>query len=264
MATLAREQRRELERTVKQARRVAEDGAHKAIDRLGVGDATSPTGLSRAGQSLRERLRAHGRQLGDRRDTRRGTQITARLVAECAYEHWHRMLFARFLAENDLLIEPTHGVAITLDECKELAREQSEDWLTLASSYAVRMLPQIFRPGDPVLDVSLPPETWSELEDLLKNVPQEVFKADDSLGWVYQFWQGEHKEEVDSFLRSGGALEPTRFRRRRSYSLRTIWYFSCCTTRSARGGPARFWPIDQNWRKRVAKKNCVQPVPWAT
>ena len=181
--------------------------AHKAIDRLGVGDATPPTGLSRAGQSLRERLRAHGRQLGDRRDTRRGTQVTARLVAECAYEHWHRMLFARFLAENDLLIEPTHGVAITLDECKELARAKNEDWLTLASSYAVGMLPQIFRPGDPVLDVSLPPETWSELEDLLKGVPPEVFKADDSLGWVYQFWQAERKEEVNASETKIGADE---------------------------------------------------------
>jgi len=207
MATLARELRRELERTVKQARRVAEAGAHKAIDRLGVGDATPPAGLSRAGHSLRERLRAHGRQLGDRRDARRGTQVTARLVAECAYEHWHRMLFARFLAENDLLIEPNHGVAITLDECKELARAQREDWLTVASSYAVGMLPQIFRPGDPVLDVSLPPETWSELEDLLKGVPAEVFKADDSLGWVYQFWQAERKEEVNASEGKIGADE---------------------------------------------------------
>ncbi len=29
-----------------------------------------------------------------------------KLVQETAYEHWHRMLFARFLAENDLLMHP--------------------------------------------------------------------------------------------------------------------------------------------------------------
>ncbi len=207
MQTLSRELRRELERTVKQARRVAEAGARKAIERLGVGDAKPPTGLSPAGQSLRDRLRAHGRQLGDRREVRTGKQVTTRLVAECAYENWHRMLFARFLAENELLIEPEHAVPISLDDCKELARSQAEDWLALASSYAVRMLPQIFRPNDPVLDVSLPPETRSELEDLLKGLPDGVFKADDSLGWVYQFWQAERKEEVNASEKKIGADE---------------------------------------------------------
>lgn len=207
MATLSRELRRELERTVKQARRVAEEGARKAVERLGVGDSSPPTGISPAGQSLRERLRAHGRQLGDRRDLRRGTQITARLVAECAYENWHRMLFARFLAESDLLIEPVHCVPLSLDDCKELARAEAQDWLALASSYAVRMLPQIFRPDDPVLDISLPPETRSELEDLLKSLPVEVFQADDSLGWVYQYWQAERKEEVNASETKIGADE---------------------------------------------------------
>ena len=45
------------------------------------------------------------------------------LFNEGAYEHWHGMLFARFLAENHLLIEPEMGVAITLDECEELAKK---------------------------------------------------------------------------------------------------------------------------------------------
>lgn len=35
------------------------------------------------------------------------------------------MLFARFLAENHLLIEPEMGVAITLDESEELAKEEA-------------------------------------------------------------------------------------------------------------------------------------------
>ncbi len=56
------------------------------------------------------------------------------------------------------------------------------------------MLPQIFRTGDPVLEVALPPETRSALEDLMKALPGEVFLADDSLGWVYQYWQADGKK----------------------------------------------------------------------
>lgn len=206
MPTLARELRRELERTVKEARKTAEAGARKAIDRLGVGDAEAPSGLNPAAKSLRNKLRAHGRQLGDRLH-KSGKQDTRKLIEECAYEHWHRLLFARFLAENDLLIEPTTGVAITLSECQELAREQSEDWLPLASNFAQRMLPQIFRPDDPVLSIDLPPETRSKLEDHLKGLTADTFKADDSLGWVYQFWQADRKEEVNASEMKIGADE---------------------------------------------------------
>jgi hypothetical protein len=197
MASLERSLRKDLEKTVKSARRVAEAGARKAVAQLGVGEAEAPKHLTADQRALRNRLRAHGRQLGDRRDAKTGVQDTARLVQECAYEHWHRMLFARFLAETDLLIEPDSGVAITLDEVQELAREKSTDWLPLASDYAERMLPQIFRKDDPVLDIALPPETRSEMEDLLKGLTKPVFEADDSLGWVYQFWQSDKKDEVN-------------------------------------------------------------------
>jgi hypothetical protein len=197
VASLERKLRKDLETTVKQARRVAEAGACKAAEQLGVGEAEAPKHLAAEQRALRNRLRAHGRQLGDRRDPKTGAQATARLVQECAYEQWHRMLFARFLAETDLLIEPESGVAITLDEVQELAREKSTDWLPLASDYAERMLPQIFRKDDPVLEIALPPETRSEMEDLLKGLPKLVFEADDSLGWVYQFWQSDKKDEVN-------------------------------------------------------------------
>ncbi|MCL4219030.1 MAG: hypothetical protein KJ052_18770 [Candidatus Hydrogenedentes bacterium] len=207
MASLERTLRRQLENTVKQARRVAEAGARKAIESLAVHHHEPHSSMTSAQRTLRNRLRAHGRQLGDHRDERRGTQTIDRLVGECAYEHWHRMLFARFLAENDLLIEPEHGVAISLDDCRELAREMGKDWLELASAYAVRMLPQIFRADDPVLEVNLPPETRSELEDLLKALPRDVFLADDSLGWVYQFWQAEQKDAVNKSEKKIGADE---------------------------------------------------------
>jgi len=207
MQTLRRDLRKELERTVREARRTAEEGARKALEQLAVHHHEPWTTLSREQRQLRNRLRAHGRQLGDKRNEQRGTQEIARLAQECAYENWHRMLFARFLAENDLLIEPNHGVAISLDECVELARSRGEDWLALASSFAVRMLPQIFRQGDPVLEVALPPETRSKLEDLLKKLPRDVFVADDSLGWVYQFWQADRKEQINRSEKKIGADE---------------------------------------------------------
>ena len=207
MASLERNLRKDLEKTVKSARRVAEAGARKAVAQLGVGEGEAPKHLTADQRALRNRLRAHGRQLGDRRDAKTGVQDTARLVQECAYEHWHRMLFARFLAETDLLIEPESGVAVTLDEVQELAREKATDWLELASDYAERMLPQIFRKDDPVLQIALPPETRSEMEDLLKSLSKPVFEADDSLGWVYQFWQSDKKDEVNRSETKIGADE---------------------------------------------------------
>ncbi len=197
MATLSRELRNRLERTVQRARSVAEDGASAAIQALGVGDATAPTHLTESEKILRRRLRAHGRQLGDAL-SKNDVQPTGRLLHEVAYEHWHRMLFARFLAENSLLIHPEHKIPLSLEECEELAREKRVDAWDLASRFATEMLPAVFRPDDPVLNLILPIETQNSLIGMLRELPAEVFLADDSLGWVYQFWQAKKKEEVNA------------------------------------------------------------------
>ncbi len=116
------------------------------------------------------------------------------------------MLFARFLAENNLLIEPESKMAISLDECKELAKEEKTDVWTLAGRYAQKMLPEIFRPDDPLLQVTLAKEHQIKLESLLDILPSEVFTASDSLGWCYQFWQTERKKQVNDFVDSGGKI----------------------------------------------------------
>ena len=188
--------RKQLERTVVGAREVAQIGARAALETLAVHHHRPYGPMAPEQRGLRRRLRAHGRQLGDRRDLR-GGQTIDRLVHECAYEHWHRMLFARFLAENQLLIEPESSVAISLGECEELARERAQDRWALAGSFAQWMLPRIFRPDAPALQVSLAPETRQTLERLVESLPVEVFAATDSLGWVYQFWQAEKKKEVN-------------------------------------------------------------------
>ena len=150
-------------------------------------------------------LRAHGRQLGDRRHAGTGRQVIDHLVHECAYEHWHSMLFARFLAENDVLIEPNTGVAVTLEECEELAQEEGMDRWMLASRYAHRMLPQVFRPDHPAFEVQLAREHRLKLEQLVEGLPVVVFHATDSLGWVYQFWQSRKRAEVNDSEQKIGA-----------------------------------------------------------
>ena len=206
MASLDRNLRRDLENAVRKARRVADAGARQVLEQLAVNHHEPWGALTPEQRKLRNRLRAHGRQLGDQLDEK-GTQSIDRLAAECAYEHWHRLLFARFLAENNLLVEPGSGMALSLDECRELARERNVDWLALASDFAQRMLPQIFRAGDPVLEVILPPEKRQELEQILEALPRDVFIAYDSLGWVYQYWQAEQKDAVNKSENKIGADE---------------------------------------------------------
>jgi hypothetical protein len=204
MPPLDRTLRRGLENAVKAARRVAEQAATKALESLAVGHHEPWPGQPTADRTLRVKLRARGRQLGDALDPKTGKQATTRLVHEVAYEHWHRMLFARFLAENDLLIEPDSGVAISLDTCRELAKERGTDVWMLASRFAQTMLPEIFRADDPVLAVELAREDQLELEKIVADLGTDVFTASDSLGWCYQFWQAEKKQAVnDSGVKIG-------------------------------------------------------------
>ena len=209
MKPLDKTLRNQLERAVKAARDTAETGARAALEQLGVGDPAPASHLSETDRELRRKLRAHGRQLGDALNGGK-VQTMDRLVEEVAYEHWHRMLFARFLAENDLLMypDPDEPVAITLEECEDLAADEgaANGW-ELAARYAARMLPQIFRLDSPVFQLALPPEHQQALERQVAGLPLEVFTASDSLGWVYQFWQSKKKEQVNQSEVKIGARE---------------------------------------------------------
>src|SRR5665811_1607805 len=151
--------RNKLERTVKDARDIPEAAARAALEHLGVGEAAPFAHLTEAERQLRRKLRIHGRQLGDSLNGK--IQTMDRLIEEVAYEHWHRMLFARFLAENNLLMypDPDEPVAVTQEECEDLAVDEgaANGW-ELAARFAAHMLPQIFRQGSPVFQLVLPPE----------------------------------------------------------------------------------------------------------
>ncbi len=195
---LSSDLRARLGNVIQEARRTAESGARAALKSLAV-DRAKPFGsMSLTETAQRNALRNRGRQAGDRIDRATGAQPIVRLTHEAAYEHWHRMLFARFLAENDLLIAPEYGVAVSLEDLRDLARERGGDPWELAGEWAQEMLPEIFTAGDPALELSLPPETRQALDELIESLPAEVFTAQDSLGWTYQYWRSEEKERVNA------------------------------------------------------------------
>ncbi len=198
MRALPSSLRKQLETSVLAARRAAEAASRAAIESLGVFADRRPEHLDAMQAALRNGLRAKWRLLGNGRDL---------LVAECAYEQWHRLLFARFLAENGLLLHPQFRAPVTLAECEELAADLSEpDAWSVAARFAAEILPGIFRPDDPCVRLRFAPEGRHVLEQILDAIPAETFVTDDALGWVYQFWQKDKKDEVNASERKiGGA-----------------------------------------------------------
>ena len=189
-----------LEKAVVEARGNAEDAARAALDILAVNDQRAFTTLKREQRTLRSALRAKSGQLGSDSQTE-GFPL---LVEEVAYVQWHRMLFVRFLAENELLMHPS-GVAVTLEDCEELAAEEGDlDRWETAAGYAGNMLPGIFSLDDPSTQVKFAPESRAALEAVVSAIPTSVFTSDDGLGWVYQFWQSKKKKEVSG---SGNKFE---------------------------------------------------------
>ena len=180
----------------------AERAAEALLNTYAVNRPDPFPGMTEGQRRMRNGLRARARQLGN------GVQAEGLepLKSEIAYEQWHRMVFARFLAENGLLRHPS-GVAVTLQDCTELAADEGEAdaWAT-AAKYASGMLPGIFAPEDPAAQLRLAPEGRNALESMLNGFPEAIFIADDSLGWMYQFWQSKKKKEVnDSERKIGGA-----------------------------------------------------------
>ena len=190
-----------LEKAVVAARSKAEQAAMTALKTLAVDKSQPFASHTKDQRLLRNELRAKARQLGG------GSQSVgfSLLAEEVAYQQWHMMLFARFLAENKLLIRPSSGVAVTLEECHELAQAEglSSRW-QLATRYAGHMLPGIFGVEDPSVRVPFTPEGKRALENILAGLPSVIFTSDDGLGWVYQFWQSKRKKEVSA---SGSKIE---------------------------------------------------------
>jgi hypothetical protein len=206
MAYLTPSQRRALERTIQQARSAAEAGAADALRRLGVAEPRRPEHLTDAQGQLRNRLRAHARTLGD--PLIDGTQEIKQLTEAAAYVQWHRLLFARFLLEHRLLRHPEDGGDLTVLDCREEAASLglADEWAT-AAHYTARLLVGVFPPDDPVGGISLAPEHARSLRQHLLSLDAEIFAAEDTLGWTYQFWRSQEKAEINASGRKIGAAE---------------------------------------------------------
>ena len=208
--SLSKDHRKLLASVTTAARTLAESACRAALENLAVHEKEYRSHMDAGQRALRNRLRERGRAIGDVRDRRTGAQAIGHLYELAAYEHWHRLLFTRFLTENHLLItdEANGAVPVTLEECEELAPELgARDGLDLACRFASLTLPSVFRRGDPVLDLPIAVNDQVELRKLLASLPRECFLADDALGWTYQFWQAQRKDEVNDSSKKIGADE---------------------------------------------------------
>ena len=202
---LSPELRKRLERCIDKAHEIAERGARVALEALDVHCAKTQRRMSQEQEAFRQKLIERAHSLGERWEGER-RDLTP-LIRECAYEYWHGMLFARFLAENHLLIEPESGASVSLEECVELGAEAGRGKWMQAAHYAHRMLRRIFRPDKPTFQVSFAREDHRQLEDLVERLAPEIFVASDALGWVYQYWQSKEKKEVNDSGKKIGAEE---------------------------------------------------------
>jgi hypothetical protein len=196
MASLTPQQRNTLESAVNQARKVAELGALNALHAMAVDHPEPFAHMTTEQRNLRNILRSKARLLGDTLPAS-GSQKMYHLSYELAYETWHKMLFAKFLEANGLLMH-TDGVAVTMEDCEELANDEGfiDKW-DAAASYAGKMLPAIFRKDDPLMQVAYATDERVKLEVIIDGLENQIFIADDALGWVYQFWQSEAKERIN-------------------------------------------------------------------
>ena len=180
MPALASELRTRLERTIIQARTAAESGARAALDALAVKRNEPLPHDDPRGAAPAQRPARPARQLGS------GVQADGfePLVEEVAYEQWHRMLFARFLAENDLLMHPPGRRRSRLAECAELAPEEGRGRCLGAWPPATppRCCPASSWPTTRPVQVRFAPEGRQTLEAILAGLPPAVFTADDAPG----------------------------------------------------------------------------------
>jgi hypothetical protein len=198
MAVLNSTQRNSLEKAVIKARKLSVLGAYNALKAFAVDHKEPYAHMSAEERELRNQLRSKARLMGDH-TTSDGGHTIDKLAYELAYESWHQMLFAKFLEANSLLMHPDHGISVSLEECEELAQEEGFDnkWQA-AAHYASKMLPAIFRQDDPLMQLKYSTNDRLALEQLIEGIAEEIFKADDSLGWVYQYWQTEEKERINA------------------------------------------------------------------
>ncbi len=179
-------------------RRVAESASLAVLEGLGVFADRRPEHLDDAQAKLRVGLRAKWRQLGGG-PRAVGCGVCVRAVASVVVCPVPRR-------EQPVAASGVRGAGVVGGVRGARPELGEPDGWSVAARFAAAILPGIFRLDDPCVRLRLAPEGREPLEEILAGLPAEVFVADDALGWVYQFWQKDKKDEVNASERKiGGA-----------------------------------------------------------
>lgn len=119
-------------------------------------------------------------------------KVLTDLTEKVAFYHWYRLLLCRYLLENGFI------EAFKSYEGHHHSKFQAEFF---RNADAVRKLSddlfsEILLSDDPAREIELAKNDYLILVDMLLGIPGEVFLADDSAAWSYQFWQASKKTEI--------------------------------------------------------------------
>ncbi|MDR1036703.1 MAG: hypothetical protein LBT40_09060 [Deltaproteobacteria bacterium] len=194
---------RDLDKAVESGYSNAKKAARDELGRLGVNDLSPPPELTCEEIDFRLRLRRHGRRLGDAFDG--GDKGMERLLDEATYERFHRVLFARHLAERGILVRRAGEGAesVSLDECGRMAGDTGEpdDW-SVAARLAEEMLPEIFLPESPASLLAIPKKRREKMQKGLARMPRRVVMPSDSLSYVFHEWRNTYDHMSERYDRS--------------------------------------------------------------
>ena len=172
MRALSSPLRKQLESSVLAARRAAESASRAAVEGLGVFQSEKPGHLDAERAGLRNGLRQKWRQLGG------DEQAKGLLVAECAYEQWHRCCSPGSWPRTVSCCTRSTRRRSRLRDCDELAAELGEpDGWSVAARFAAEILPGIFRLDDPCVRLRLAPEGRYALEQILDSAASRGFRC---------------------------------------------------------------------------------------
>jgi hypothetical protein len=178
---------------------------------------------------------------------------------EAAYTHLNRLVGLKCLELRGHLViegEPTETVTgrpeyggrpkwlwtLRDRESKYRHGEDAEEilWregLTLACAAVTREIRILFDPADPYARVWPSHRILREVVDALNGVPEEAFRADEVLGWVYQYFQTDEKERVFEAVRtqkkkiSGADIVPVTQIYTERYMVEFLLHNSLCVQR---------------------------------
>ncbi len=207
MSTLSTVHRRQLARTVGEVRRICDRVVRESLDEL-----TFRESRDRLDSPL-ERRRSQKELLDalcdliscDVQDL--DLTVIDDLTSKCAFQLWHTRFFARFLAENDLLVDVDGGRSISLAECEKLANTSSSGKWQIVLEFASKMLPETIQLGHPAFRLPGLSKLLRRIDALLDLLPHQLFLTTDALGWAYQYWQRPRKETINRLGGKIGAAE---------------------------------------------------------